>query len=213
LTAYGLGKPTGLEVPGEESGILNPVGKWAKVDITRIAMGHSIAVTALQMLNVLCCIGNDGFLMKNHLVRKVVDKNGVVLQEYKPEAVARPITERTAALMLRMLAEVTREGGTGTRAAIQGYHVAGKTGTAEKIKDGHYVKDENISSFMGLVPAERPEIGIIVVLDTPVCPVTKLRTGGITAGPVFARIAEPVAHYLDIRPLPEEETQVAAGAP
>ena len=213
LTAYGLGRPTGLEVPGEEAGILNPVQKWAKVDITRIAMGHSVAVTALQMLNVLCCIGNDGFLMKNHLVRKVVDKNGVVLQETKPEAVARPLTERTAAQMLRMLAEVTREGGTGTRAAIKGYHVAGKTGTAEKIKDGHYVKDENISSFMGLVPAERPEVGIIVVLDTPVCPVTKLRTGGITAGPVFARIADPVAHYLDIRPLPEEDTQAAAGGP
>jgi cell division protein FtsI/penicillin-binding protein 2 len=213
LSAYGLGRTTGLEVPGEESGILNPVGKWAKVDITRIAMGHSIAVTALQMLNVLCCIGNDGFLMKNHLVRKVVDKNGTVLQENKPEALARPITERTAMLMRQMLAEVTREGGTGTKAAIKGYDVAGKTGTAEKIVDGHYVKNENVSSFMGLVPADRPEIGIIVVLDSPVDPVFKLRTGGMTAGPVFARIAEPIAHYLDIRPLPVAEAQVAAGAP
>jgi cell division protein FtsI (penicillin-binding protein 3) len=214
LTAYGLNQPTGLEVPGEESGILNPVGKWAKVDITRIAMGHSVAVTALQMLNILCCIGNDGFLMKNHLVRKVVDKNGVVLQENKPAARARPLTERTAMQMRQMLTEVTRAGGTGTRAAIKGYDVAGKTGTAEKIgPDGHYVKNENISSFMGLVPAERPEIGIIVVLDNPTDPVNKLRTGGMTAGPVFARIAEPVAHYLDIRPLEEPEPPVVAGIP
>ena len=205
LSAYGLGRPTGLEVPGEESGILNPVDKWAKVDITRIAMGHSVAVTALQMLNILCCIGNDGFLMKNHVVRKVVDKNGVVLQENKPEALARPITERTAALMRQMLVEVTREGGTGAHAAIKGYNVAGKTGTAEKIKDGHYVKDSNISSFMGLVPAERPEIGIIVVLDNPLIPGTKLRTGGITAGPVFAQIAEPVVRYLDVRPVDTNE--------
>lgn len=201
LTDYGLGRPTGIEVPGEESGILNPVEKWAKIDVTRIAMGHTVAVTALQMLNVLCCIGNDGFLMKSHLVRKVVDKNGVVLQENKPEALARPITERTAALMRQMLAEVTRPGGTGTRAAVAGYNVAGKTGTAEKIVDGHYVKNENVSSFMGLLPAERPEIGIIVVLDNPTDPTTKLRTGGITAAPVFAQIAEPVARYLDIRPV------------
>jgi len=201
LKSYGLGAPTGIEVPGEETGILNPVARWAKVDITRIAMGHSIAVTALQMLNVLCCIGNDGFLMKTHLVRKVVDKDGVVLRENKPEALTRPITERTAALMRHMLAEVTREGGTGTRAAIAGYNVAGKTGTAEKIVDGRYVKNENVSSFMGMLPAERPEIGIIVVLDNP----QPLRTGGVTAGPVFATIAEPVAHYLDIRPVDAAE--------
>ena len=205
LTAYGLGHPTGIEVPGEECGILNPVEKWAKIDVTRIAMGHTVAVTALQMLNVLCCIGNDGFLMKNHLVRKVVDKNGVVLQENKPEALARPITERTAVLMRQMLVEVTREGGTGKHAAIPGYNVAGKTGTAEKIEDGHYVKNENVSSFMGLVPAERPEIGIIVVLDNPTDPESKLRTGGITAAPVFAQIAEPVARYLDIRPVDAAE--------
>ena len=213
LSAYGLGQPTGLEVPGEEAGILNPWARWAKVDITRIAMGHSVAVTALQMLNILCCIGNDGFLMKSHLVRKVVDKNGAVLQETKPEALARPITERTAGLMRRMLAEVTREGGTGTRAAVPGYNVAGKTGTAEKIVDGHYVKNANVSSFMGLLPAERPEIGIIVVLDNP----QPLRTGGVTAGPVFAQIAAPVARYLDIRPVdagePVAYDPILEGAP
>ena len=213
LSAYGLGQPAGLEVPGEEAGILTPWARWAKVDITRIAMGHSVAVTALQMLNILCCIGNDGFLMKSHLVRKVVDKNGAVLQETKPEALARPITERTAGLMRRMLTEVTREGGTGTRAAVPGYNVAGKTGTAEKIVDGHYVKNANVSSFMGLLPAERPEIGIIVVLDNP----QPLRTGGVTAGPVFAQIAAPVARYLDIRPVdagePVAYDPILEGAP
>lgn len=197
LQEYGLGRATGIELPGEEAGLLHPVAKWAKVDITRIAMGHTVAVTALQMLNIICCIGNDGFLMKNHIVRKVVDNNGVVLFENKPEAVARPITERTAALMRQMLMEVTREGGTGTRAAIPGFNVAGKTGTAEKIEDGRYVHNANISSFVGILPAERPEIGIIVVLDNP----QPLRTGGLTAAPVFAQIAAPVARYLDIRPV------------
>lgn len=213
LSEYGLGRPTGLEVPGEEAGQLHPVADWSKLSITRVAMGHEVAVTALQMLNVLCCIGNDGFLMRSHVVQKVVDKNGVVLRETKPEALARPITERTAVLMRSMLAEVTREGGTGTKAAVKGYNVAGKTGTAEKIVAGHYVKDANVSSFMGLLPAEKPQIGIIVVLDNP----QPLRTGGVTAGPVFALIAEPVAHYLDIRPLDANELvyyqQILAGTP
>ena len=124
------------------------------------------------------------------------------------------VTERTAALMRRMLTEVTREGGTGSHAAVSGYNVAGKTGTAEKIgPDGHYVKNANVSSFMGLLPAERPEIGIIVVLDNP----QPLRTGGVTAGPVFAQIAAPVARYLDIRPVDANELvyyrQILAGAP
>ena len=217
LSAYGLGRLTGIEVPGEETGILNPWRKWAKIDVTRVAMGHSVAVTALQMLNVLCCIGNDGFLMKSHVVRKVVDVDGVVLQENKPEALARPITERTAALMRQMLAEVTRPGGTGTRAAVAGYSVAGKTGSAEKIVAGRYVKNANVSSFMGMLPAERPEIGIIVVLDNPTDPATGLRTGGITAAPVFAQIAEPVARYLDVRPLDAAEMvyyqKILGGAP
>ena len=201
LQAFGMGKATGIELPGEEAGILNPVSRWSKVDITRIAMGHTIAVTALQMLNMLCCIGNDGFLMKPHLVRKVVDPDGVVLLETRPEAVARPITERTSAVMRRMLTEVTREGGTGTRAAVTDYTVAGKTGTAEKIVAGRYVKNENVSSFMGLLPAERPEIGIIVVLDNP----QPIRTGGGAAAPVFAQIAAPTARYLDLRPVDASE--------
>jgi len=197
LKEYGLGQPTHIEVPGEEGGILHPVKSWSKLDITRIAMGHSVAVTALQMLGIMSCIGNDGFRMKPYLVQKVVDKDGVVLRETHPEAVARPITERTAARMRRMLLEVTREGGTGTKAAVPGYAVAGKTGTAEKIDAaGRYVRNANISSFVGMIPANRPEVAIIVVLDNP----QPIRTGGQTAAPVFAQIAEPVVRYLDLTP-------------
>jgi cell division protein FtsI (penicillin-binding protein 3) len=195
LRAFGIGSLTGIEVPGEEAGLLAPVSKWSKLSITRIAMGHEVAVTALQMLNVMCCIGNDGFLMKPHLVQKVVDKNGMVLRETKPQALSRPITERTAAHMRNILSEVTKAGGTGTRAAIPGYTIAGKTGSAEKIKDGRYVKNQNVASFMGLIPSERPVVGIIVVLDNP----QPERTGGVSAAPVFAKLAEPLVHYMDIR--------------
>ena len=214
LKDYGLGQRTGIEVPGAEGGILNPVKNWHKIDITRIAMGHSVAVTALQMLGIMSCIGNDGFRMRPYLVQKVVDKDGVVLQETKPEALARPITERTAALMRQMLAEVTTREGTGAKAAVAGYTVAGKTGTAEKIDaNGRYIHHANISSFVGMIPAERPEVAIIVVLDNP----QPIRTGGQTAAPVFREIAEPVIRYLDLGPVGESEQlyyqRVLAGEP
>ena len=196
LRAFGIAKRTGIELPGEEAGLLAPVNRWSKLDITRIAMGHTVAVTALQILNAFCCMGNDGVLMKPYIVSKIVDANGTVLEEHRPKAVARPITERTARLMREMLVSVTQPGGTGTRAAIDGYAIAGKTGSAEKLENGHYSKTKNMASFMGLIPAEKPQIGIIVVLDNP----HPLRTGGVSAAPVFRIIAEPLVHYLDIRP-------------
>ena len=195
LAAFGFGKPTGIEIPGEESGVLRLLSEWGKADITRVAMGHTVSVTALQMLNMLCCIGNDGVLLKPHLVRRVVGKDGVVLLDNKPEVVAQPISAATAKLVRNMLVAVTREGGTGTRAAVKGFNVAGKTGTAEKMKDGRYAANQNIVSFMGVLPAERPEIGIIVVLDNP----HPMYTGSMSAAPVFARIAEAAVRHLGIR--------------
>ena len=195
LAAFGFGKPTGIEISDEESGLLQPLSQWGKMDLVRLAMGHAVRVTALQMLKMLCCIGNDGSLMKPHLVRKVVGKDGEILLENKPEVVAQPIGAPTAELMRRMLVEVTREGGTGTRAVVKGFNVAGKTGTAEKIENGRYVANEYVASFMGILPAERPEIGIIVVMDNP----QPQRTGGVSAAPVFAQIATDVISYLDIQ--------------
>ena len=195
LAAFGFGKPPGIEIPGEESGVLRLLSEWGKADITRVAMGHTVSVTALQMLNMLCCIGNDGVLLKPHLVRRVVGKDGVVLLDNKPEVVAQAISAATAKLVRNMLVAVTREGGTGTRAAVKGFNVAGKTGTAEKMKDGRYAANQNIVSFMGVLPAERPEIGIIVVLDNP----HPMYTGSMSAAPVFARIAEAAVRHLGIR--------------
>ena len=209
LRAFGIGRRTGIELPGEEAGLLAPVNRWSKLDITRIAMGHTVAVTALQILNALCCIGNDGILMQPYIVSKVVAANGTVLAEHRPRAVGRPITERTARLMREMLVSVTQPGGTGTRAAIEGYAIAGKTGSAEKLENGHYSKTKNMASFMGLIPAEKPQIGIVVVLDNP----HPLRTGGVSAAPVFRYIAEPVVHYLDIRPSDASDTLRYVPAP
>ncbi len=194
LTDFGFGKLSGLEISGEGEGCLRSLSEWKTVDVTRVAMGYTVSVTALQLLNMLCCIGNDGAQMRPHLVRKVMGKDGIVLLENKPEIIAQPVSAATAERMRSMLVEVTREGGTGTRAAVAGFNVAGKTGTAEKIKDGRHMANMNMASFMGILPAERPEIGIIVVLDNP----QPMRTGSMSAAPVFAQIAEAAGRHLHL---------------
>ena len=128
LTDFGLGKPTGVETTDENPGLLRPASEWGKTGIARVAMGHTIAVTALQMLNMMCCIGNDGSLMKPHLVRKVVGKDGKILLENRPEVVARPISASTAKLMRSMLVEVTREGGDRHSGGNQGLQRGGQNG-------------------------------------------------------------------------------------
>lgn len=197
LADLGFGKPTGVEIADENPGCLRSSSEWGKPDIARMALGHGATVSALQLLNMLCCIGNDGTLMRPRLVKRVVGKDGYILLENRPEVVARPITAPTAKLMRDMLVAVTREGGTGTRAAVGGFNVAGKTGTAEKQENGRYMANEKVVSFMGILPSERPEIGIIVVLDNP----QPEFTGSTSAAPVFAMIAEASVRRLGIRPL------------
>lgn len=197
LKQFGIGERTGIELPGEETGLLWPVSKWTSISPTRIAIGHEVAVTALQMLGVLCTIANDGVRMKPYIVQKVADIDGRVLYQQGPVAVGQPIRPDTARLMKSLLVRVTEEGGTGAPARVEGYNVGGKTGTAQKAIHGGYSDKLNMSSFMGFIPAEDPQLAIIVVLDEPS---KNVRTGGYVAGPVFKEIAEQSVRYLDIAP-------------
>ncbi len=198
LKLFGVGERTGIELPGEEIGMLAPPTRWTALSPTRVAIGHEVAVTALQMLGVLCAIANDGVLMKPYLVSRITDADGMTLFQQDPVEVSRPIRSETAQIMKKMLAHVTEPGGTGTRAKIEGYTVGGKTGTAQKALPGGYSDTLNVSSFMGFLPAENPQLAIIVVLDEPR---TAVRTGGYVAGPVFKEIAEQSVRYLDIPPV------------
>jgi len=197
LKQFGIGECTGIELPGEEAGLLYPVAKWSAISTTRIAIGHEVAVTALQMLGVLCTIANDGVRMRPYIIQQVADADGRVLYQQAPVAVSQPIRADTARLMKSLLVRVTEEGGTGTRARVEGYSVGGKTGTAQKPIPGGYSDTLNMSSFMGFIPAEDPQLAIIVVLDEPS---NDVRTGGYVAGPVFKEIAEQTVRYLDIPP-------------
>lgn len=196
IAAFGIGTRAGIELPGEEGGILHPTRNWSKIEATRIAMGHSVAVTALQMLGAFCAIANDGVLMKPYVIAAVTAKDGTELYRAEPTAVGRPITPDTALTMRRLLARVTEEGGTGKRARVENYEVAGKTGTSEKLVDGQYSSQANIASFVGFLPAAKPELGIIVVVDEP----STHHTGGRVAAPFFNWIATESVRYLDIAP-------------
>lgn len=197
MKSFGIGRPTGIDLPGEEAGLLNPPSKWSSLSVTRIAIGHEVAVTALQMLQVICAIANDGVMMRPYIVQQVTASDGQVMFEQHPKVVGRPIRPETAAVMRRLLARVTEEGGTGHRAQVEGYTVGGKTGTAQKAVAGGYSDTLNISSFAGFIPVENPQLAIIVVLDEPK---GAARTGGYVAGPAFSEIASHAVRYLDVPP-------------
>ena len=200
LQDFGFGSKTGIDLPGEEAGILWPVSQWSKISITRLAMGHEINVTAMQMLSALSTIANDGVRMRPYLIDRIVDADGLLISETRPEELGRPIRPETASVMRRLLARVTQPGGTGTKAAVRGYSVAGKTGTAQKVRPkeegGGYYPRKYLASFGGFLPVENPAISILVVADDP----QGAHYGGTVCGPAFQAIADQSVRYLRISP-------------
>lgn len=196
LKMFGIGRAAGMDLPGEENGILHPRSEWSGISITRIPIGQGVAVTALQMLSAYSAIANDGFLMRPYVIANLTYRNGRRVTKGEPEVVSRPISAGTAATMRRLLARVTEKGGTGWRAQVSGYSVAGKTGTAQKPIPGGYSSTQHVASFVGFLPAGDPEVAVIVVVDEP----QPIHTGGRVAAPAFAQIADHVVRYLGIRP-------------
>lgn len=194
LRSFGLGSTSGILLPGEERGLFSPYTTWSKVRLTRVPMGQGIGVTALQLLNAICAIANDGYLMKPMIVRRIVHRNGQSILEYEPEVLGRPISEKTARVMRRMMERVTDLDGTGRRARVEGYPVAGKTGTAQKPEAGGYSNSKHYASFVGFAPAQDPVIGIVVVVDEP----QPIHSGGYVAAPAWKRIAEQALPYLEV---------------
>lgn len=198
---FGFGKTTGILLPGEVRGIVHPPAQWSKVSIAQIPMGHGIAATRLQMVMAMAAIANRGVLMRPQIVDRLETRDGTVVAKFAPTRVRQVIGERAAADMVQALKTVPTKGGTAPDAELEHYTVAGKTGTAQKIEDGRYVRGKYLASFIGFFPADNPELCISVVLDEP-----KGRYyGGQTAAPIFRDIAIRAASYLNIRPDRGEE--------
>ena len=206
MTRFGFGAKTGIELPGEEVGILPPWQKWDKVKWSRAPIGQGVSVTAIQLCSAYQAIANDGLRMKPYIVEKIVDHHGEEVYRHTPTPAGRPIKETTAREMRRIMLGVASPAGTARRAAIRGYSVAGKTGTAQKVVNGHYSDSLFRATFCGMVPASEPKLVILVTLDFDER--RKFHQGGNSSGPVFKRIAIGALRYLMIPPdKPEELTE------
>ena len=187
IREFGFGNKTGIDLPGEAKGIVRPYRTWSNVGLANIAFGQGIAVTSVQLIAAISSIANGGNLLKPYVVDRIVDPKGKVVKQSQPVIIKRVLSKETAEIVTSILKGVVKEGGTGTKAALPHYDVAGKTGTAQKVDGlvGGYYEDRFISSFMGYVPSNQPRLVILVVIDEP----QGIPYGGSVAGPVFRNIA------------------------
>lgn len=196
IRSFGFGKATGIDLPGEASGILSPEHKWSELQFATIAFGQGVAATPLQMTVAFAAIANGGIRMRPYIVKQIAGENGEILMSSEPQIADRPIGEATSKKMIELLSRVAQKGGTGTMAASREYQVAGKTGTAQKAnpRTGGYAQGKYYSSFVGFAPADAPRIAVFVGIDEP----RGAYYGGQIAAPVFSRITDATLHYLKV---------------
>ena len=200
IRRFGFGERTGIELPGEGFGILHPPQAWTKISITRIPMGQGVAVTPLQMAMAMATIANGGKLVTPRIVKSVTTADGQTVSTFTPTILRQVISPETAAQIGTALRGVVSDRGTAAGAAVPGFTIAGKTGTAEKSSPhGGYEHGKYVVSFSGYMPAEHPEFVCFVVLDDAKTK-AELNYGGTVAGPIFSHIAEKAARYLDLEP-------------
>lgn len=217
LQSAGFGSRTGIELPAESSGNLGRPTQWSPLNLTRICLGQSVDVTALQLACAYGAIANQGIRMRPHIIQRITDPaSGIVLREFQPDPIPEPVFSPAAAKdMLGMLESVvtvdpeTRAHGTGRRAAIQGYRVGGKTGTAQMLIQRRYSTTDYRASFCGILPIENPRYVIVVTLERPL----GLHGGGDVAAPAFAEIALQTARRFELPTDLYSENVVDLGEP
>ena len=194
---FGFGVPSGIELPGESAGLVRPTTRWSALSLPSLSFGQEIGVTALQITMAAAAVANGGYLMKPLVVKRVEDDEGRSIRETKPVVVRRVLEPETVDTLTTILREVV-SAGTGQRAAVPGYVVAGKTGTAQKVDaTGRYSMVDHVASFVGWAPAARPALVVLASLDTPRGPNNQ---GGDVAAPLFARVAEGALRVLAVPP-------------
>jgi len=195
LRAFGFGERTEIDLPGEVAGLIKEPRDWERRSLASIAIGQEIGVTALQLVTAVAAISNGGWLMKPYTVSEIRDEKGRVVVQVSPQVRRQPISPESVHTLSKILEGVVTHG-TGSKAAVPGYRVAGKTGTAQKIdpKTGAYSSNLSVGSFVGYVPADDPRLAIVVVIDEP----QTEAWGGVVAAPVFRRVAEQALQHLGV---------------
>lgn len=196
LTAFGFGKKTGIEMAGEAKGILANKKKATALDLATMSIGQTNNVTPIQLLTAVSAVANGGMLMKPQLVQEIISPAGEIIKPFKKEEVRRTISKDTSILEREILESVVTNG-TGRRAFLPGYRVAGKTGTAQKVENGRYVQGDYVASFIGFAPANDPQLTVFAIIDgVPFY-------GGVVAAPVFQAVMLDSLKYLGVKPDPE----------
>ncbi len=202
IYSFGFGKPTGIDLPGEAAGIIRPADKMTKLDLATISFGQSDAATAVQILSALNAVMNDGIYTTPHIMKEISGKdkdgNKLSVKKYEDKNTRQVISKKTANELSGYLEQVVSKG-SGKHAYIEGYGIAGKTGTAEKVnsKTGKYDKGKYVSSFVGAAPYNDPQVSIFVAIDEPS---KEDYFGGLVAGPVAKDIFQQIFNYMNIKP-------------
>jgi len=188
IRAFGFGQKTGIDFPGESRGFFRPSRSWSRRSIYTIAMGQEIGVTPIQLATAVSAIANGGVLMRPYIVSKVIDPSGKVIERHAPMKVRRVIAPETSRTLLSLLTGVVSPTGTGASAAITGFDIAGKTGTAEVYDPQRhaYSRTRTVDSFVGVLPVSHPSLVVLVVVIQP----KGISWGGTVAAPLFRKVAE-----------------------
>jgi cell division protein FtsI (penicillin-binding protein 3) len=209
MTAFGFGTLTGVGLAGESRGLLREPSRWSALSLPTMSIGQEISVTALQLTAAFGAVANGGTLMQPRLVRSIFEPDGREIRRFDPVAVRQVVSPETARTLTRILTRVVTDG-TGHNAAIAGYDVAGKTGTAQKLEPGthRYSRAPGVLSFVGFAPADAPRFVMLVLLDEP----KNEKWGSEAAAPIFAAIGRDILSYLDVPPRDVKAMQIEAAA-
>ena len=209
---FGFGDKTDFGMGGERKGILHHPSRWDGLTITRLPMGHSVSITPMQIHVAMSAVANNGILMKPRFINRVFDEKGKTVVSFDPKPVRRVVSAQVSRDVSNMLVDVVSAEGTARQAIIEGFQVAGKTGTTQKIIDGKYSNRHHVASFSGYFPADNPAVMITIVVDEPKMKKGRLGYGGSVAGPSFQRIGKQIISYLGLKPVDKKDivrTEVA----
>lgn len=200
IDKFGFGMKSGIDLTGESNGILFNIDKVGPVELATSSFGQGVSVTPIQQVNAVSAVVNGGTLLKPYVVKEITDSmsNSVIFENERNE-IRQVISKETSDLVKYALESVVANG-TGRNAYIENYRVGGKTGTAQKVENGHYLVGNYIVSFMGFMPSDDPEIVLYVAIDNPKG-ITQY--GGTVSAPIAKSILEEAADILNIKPSTE----------